>query len=171
MSILPPPPNLSQALKDPRAIREKIVQQSMRNAIHSWLQETGFPHNLSKQILLSPTAKDFHNIFEHLISLIDQDFVFNKSTPKTFEDDIIPLLRAHSYPFVDSIDKKYLAAPASMHSWPPLVAALHWLTELGKVLLKIFCSLCWLTSTLGKNGILQQQRTYITACGARTRSI
>ena len=142
-SMLPPTPGpASHALKDPRNIRDKAVQASMRNTIHEWLQETEFPGILSKQTLLSPTAKDFRQIFEHLVSLLDPatDLSFETGqgqnrdkNAKRFEDEVLLILKSHHYPFADAIDKKWLAAPASMHSWPQLLACLHWLVGMSRV--------------------------------------
>ena len=141
--MLPPTPGpASHTLKDPRNIRDKAVQVNMRNTIYQWLQETEFPGTISKQTLLSPTAKDFRQIFEHLVSLLDPSFEFaaeatqgqgRDKTAKKFEDDVLLVLKAHHYPFADAIDKKWLAAPASMHSWPQLLACLHWLVGMTKV--------------------------------------
>ena len=119
-------------MKDPRNTRDKAYQQTMRNIIFSWLQESQFQGTISRQTLLSPTAKDFRGIFEHLIGLLDPAYIFGDKGRK-FEDEVILLLKAHHYPFADNIDKKWLAAPASMHSWPSLLAMLHWLAELSKV--------------------------------------
>lgn len=130
--MLPPTPAPSHSLKDPRNIRDKTYQQNLRNAIFAWLQESQFQAPISRQTLSSPTAKDFRNIFEHLIGLLDPNYTFGVKGKK-FEDEVVPILKACHYPFADSIDKKWLAAPASMHSWPSLLAMLHWLTELTKV--------------------------------------
>lgn len=132
--MIPPTPGAgaNHAMKDPRSNRDKAVQQVMRNVIFAWLQETQFQGTISRQTLLSPTAKDFRGIFEHLIGLLDPMYTFGEKGKK-FEDEVVPILKAHSYPFAESIDKKWLAAPASMHSWPSLLAMLHWLTELSKV--------------------------------------
>ena len=131
-SIVPPTPGASHVQKDPRNTRDKAYQQTMRNVIFSWLQESQFQGTISRQTLLSPTAKDFRGIFEHLIGLLDPAYMFGDKGRK-FEDEVILLLKAHHYPFADNIDKKWLAAPASMHSWPSLLAMLHWLAELSKV--------------------------------------
>ncbi|KAI5123278.1 hypothetical protein M0805_009300 [Coniferiporia weirii] len=130
-SMIPPTPGPSHALKDPRNNRDKAFQQTMRNIIFAWLQESQFQGTISRQTLLSPTAKDFRGIFEHLIGLLDPTYAFGEKG-KRFEDEVVPILKAHHYPFADSIDKKWLAAPASMHSWPSLLAMLHWLVELSK---------------------------------------
>lgn len=140
-----PPSSLSQALqpiKEPRNLRDKAFQQQMRHAISAWLPQTEFTGNASKQTLSSPTAKDFRSIFEHLIAILDPAFQFGGNGRK-FEDEVVLMLKAHQYPFADSIDKKWLAAPASMHSWPFLLGALHWLSELTKV--SILCIIkAWL---------------------------
>ncbi|THH04485.1 hypothetical protein EW145_g5494 [Phellinidium pouzarii] len=127
-SMLPPTPGPSHTLKDPRNNRDKAFQQTMRNVIFAWLQESQFQGTISRQTLLSPTAKDFRGIFEHLIGLLDPTYSFGERGKK-FEDEVVPILRAHHYPFAESIDKKWLAAPASMHSWPSLLAMLHWLAR------------------------------------------
>lgn len=83
------------------------------------------------QTLVNITGKDFRAIFHHLVELIDPWHPFD---PKVrFEDEFLPALKALRYPFVAQIDVKWLAAPASMHSWPSLLGMLHWLVEMGKV--------------------------------------
>lgn len=142
--MVPPTPGASHALKDPRSNRDKAVQQVMRNAIFVWLQESQFQGTISRQTLLSPTAKDFRGIFEHFIGLLDPTYTFGEKGKK-FEDEVVTILKAHAYPFAESLDKKWLAAPASMHSWPSLLAMLHWLTELSKVRLKLRKISCMLS--------------------------
>ena len=131
-SMLPPTPLPSHSLKDPRNIRDKGYQQTLRNTIFAWLQESQFQGTISKQTLLSPTAKDFRTIFEHFVRLLDPTYSFGENG-RRFDDEVVLILKAHRYPFADNIDKKWLAAPASMHSWPSLLAMLHWLAELSKV--------------------------------------
>ncbi|TDL13552.1 hypothetical protein BD410DRAFT_735210 [Rickenella mellea] len=129
-SMVPPPSSLVHPVKDPRALRDKLVQQGMRNAVAVWLQETGYPGTSIKQILNSITAKDFRNMVEHFTRLLDP--VFEPGEGKKFEDELIPALRKHQYPYADTIKEEWLKAPASMHSWPSLLVALHWLAELSK---------------------------------------
>jgi len=101
----------------------------MRQDIYSWLQSTGY--EISMQTLVNITGKDFRSIFYHLVGLIDPWHPFD---PKNrFEDEFLPALKALRYPFVAQIDVKWLAAPASMHSWPFLLGMLHWFVEIGKV--------------------------------------
>lgn len=122
-------PSSSQTIKDTRPLREKPFQTKMRGDIYSWLQSTGY--EISMQTLVNITGKDFRIIFQHLVELIDPWHPFD---PKVrFEDEFLPALKALRYPFVAQMDVKWLAAPASMHSWPSLLGMLHWLVEMGKV--------------------------------------
>ncbi|KIJ69479.1 hypothetical protein HYDPIDRAFT_172867 [Hydnomerulius pinastri MD-312] len=121
-------PSGSQPLKDPRPIRERSYQSKMRQEIYSWLQ--GTEYEISMQTLMSITGKDYRAMFQHLVSMVDPSYPFD---PKMrFEDEFQPALKALRYPFASQIDNKWLAAPGSMHSWPALLAALHWLVEMGK---------------------------------------
>lgn len=132
--MLPPTPAIGivTSNKDPRPIRDKAAQNKWRSEIFNWLQESGFQGNLSKQTLMSPTAKDFRAMFEHLVALLDPTYTFGDKGKK-FEDEFILALKALHYPYVDAINKSWLAAPASMHSWHTLTAMLSWITNLSKV--------------------------------------
>lgn len=124
-----PAPSGSQVPKDPRPIRERSYQAKMRQEIFSWLQATEY--EISMQTLTSITGKDFRAMFQHLVSVADPAYPFD---PKMrFEDEFQPALKALKYPFASQIDNKWLAAPGSMHSWPTLLAVLHWLVQVGKV--------------------------------------
>ena len=124
------PPAIAPAgTKDTRPLRDKSHQAYMRQDLLSWLQETGYDAQMST--LSNITAKDFRAIFHHLIELLDPCYPFNSST--RIEEEIIPALKCFRYPFVNSVDPKWLAAPASMHSWPALLGVLHWLVVVGKV--------------------------------------
>ncbi|KAG1756164.1 HEC/Ndc80p family-domain-containing protein [Suillus occidentalis] len=122
------PPSGSQAFKDPRPIRERSYQSKMKQEIYSWLQATEF--EISMQTLSNITGKDYRAMFQHLVAIVDPGYPFDSRL--RFEDEFQPALKALRYPFAAQIDNKWLAAPGSMHSWPALLAALHWLVEMGK---------------------------------------
>ncbi|KAG2077811.1 hypothetical protein BDR04DRAFT_1064629 [Suillus decipiens] len=122
------PPSGSQAFKDPRPIRERSYQSKMKQEIYSWLQATEF--DISMQTLSNITGKDYRAMFQHLVAIVDPGYPFDSRL--RFEDEFQPALKALRYPFAAQIDNKWLAAPGSMHSWPALLAALHWLVEMGK---------------------------------------
>ncbi|KAG2112844.1 HEC/Ndc80p family-domain-containing protein [Suillus clintonianus] len=122
------PPSGSQTFKDPRPIRDRPYQSKMKQEICSWLQATEF--DISMQAFSNITGKDYRAMFQHLVAIVDQGYPFDPRL--RFEDEFQPALKALRYPFAAQIDNKWLAAPASPHSWPALLAALHWLVEMGK---------------------------------------
>ncbi|KII88961.1 hypothetical protein PLICRDRAFT_53458 [Plicaturopsis crispa FD-325 SS-3] len=122
------PPSSSQTMKDTRPLRDRPYQVKMRHDIINWLQHTGY--EITMQVLVNITGKDFRAIFQHLVYLLDPCHPFD---PKArFEDEFIPALKSLRYPFVNQMDVRWLAAPASMHSWPALLGVLHWLVEMSK---------------------------------------
>lgn len=122
-----PPPALP--MKDPRPLRDRQYQLKMRQDIVAQLQDTGY--DIHPSTLANITGKDFRSIFQHLVLLLDPCHPFNQSS--RFEDEFVPAMRALRYPFVSQLDPKWLAAPASMHSWPTLLGVLHWLVNMVKV--------------------------------------
>ena len=72
-------------------------------------------------------------MFDCLVLILDPSHPLNPNA--RFEDEFVPALKALRYPFAGGIDNKWLAAPASMHSWPALLGVLHWLVEACKVTL------------------------------------
>lgn len=124
-----PPPSSTLPVKDTRPLRDKQYQTKMRQEIHGWLQSTEY--DISMQTLMNITGKDFRGIFQYLVAMLDPFYPFD---PKTkFEDDFLAALKSLRYPFVGQLDPKWLAAPASMHSWPSLLGVLHWLVIMCKV--------------------------------------
>jgi kinetochore protein NDC80 len=101
----------------------------MRQEILSLLQSTEY--DLTMQTLLNITGKDFRAIVYHLVHMLDPNYHFDPAA--RFEEEFVPALRALHYPYANQIDVKWLAAPASMHSWPFLLGALHWLAEMCRV--------------------------------------
>ncbi|KAF7357542.1 putative kinetochore protein NDC80 [Mycena sanguinolenta] len=60
------------------------------------------------------------------MSILDPGLSQNARSEKQF----VPALKPFDYPFADSIDSRWLATPASMYSWPPLLGVLHWLVQM-----------------------------------------
>lgn len=117
-----------QTVKDPRPLRDKQYQARMRQDILAYLQANEF--DITMSTLTNIQGKDYRAIFEFLILTLDPYHLFNQ--PR-FEDEFVPALKAVRYPFAHLIDNKWLAAPASMHSWPSLLGCLHWLVEMCKL--------------------------------------
>jgi kinetochore protein NDC80 len=101
----------------------------MRQDIVSWLQSTDY--DISMQTLANITGREYRNMFQYLYLMLDSGYPFEPQA--RFEDEFIQALKCIRYPFVGQVDPKWLAAPASMHSWPSLLGVLHWLTIMCKV--------------------------------------
>ncbi|KAG5645008.1 hypothetical protein DXG03_007285 [Asterophora parasitica] len=123
------PPSSSQTVKDTRPLRDRQYQTKMRQEIFSYLQSEGF--EISMAILANIQGKDYRAIFDFLLLTVDPAHPLSQNG--RFEDEFVPALKALRYPFAHQIDNKWLAAPASMHSWPSLLGVLHWLVELCKL--------------------------------------
>lgn len=120
-------PSGSQTVKDPRPLRDRQYQGRMRQDILAYLQNNDF--DITMSTLTNIQGKDYRAIFEFLILTLDPYHMFQSR----LEDEFVPALKALRYPFAHQIDNKWLAAPASMHSWPSLLGVLHWLVEMCKL--------------------------------------
>ena len=100
----------------------------MRQDILDFLRNDGLEIQMST--LTNINGKDYRIIFDYLAHALDPIYPLNRGR---FEDEFVPALKALRYPYAHQIDNKWLAAPASMHSWPHLLGVLHWLVELCKV--------------------------------------
>lgn len=130
-------PAVTQILKDTRPLRDRQYQTKMRQDIVSWLQSTEY--DISMQTLANITGKEYRNIVQYLFSMLDPGYWFDPQA--RFEDEFIQALKCIRYPFVGHVDPKWLAAPASMHSWPQLLGVLHWLIVMCKVRHGVFASI------------------------------
>jgi len=100
----------------------------MRHDIFVFLQSAGL--EIAPSTLNNIQGKEYRTIFEFLVLILDPAYPFSSGR---FEDDFAPALKALHYPYSHALDNRWLAAPASMHSWPPLLGVLHWLVEMCKV--------------------------------------
>lgn len=100
----------------------------MKQEISIYLKSVGY--EIAQSTLNNIQGKDYRAIFEFLVLILDPCHPLNSNA--RFEDEFVPALKALRYPFVQGIDNRWLAAPASMHSWPSLLGVLHWLVEACK---------------------------------------
>ncbi|XP_006458435.1 hypothetical protein AGABI2DRAFT_216992 [Agaricus bisporus var. bisporus H97] len=124
-----------QSFKDTRPLRDKQYQSKMRQEIFLFLQSAGY--EIAPSTLSNIQGKEYRNIFEYLVLILDPMYMFSTGR---FEDDFVPALKALRYPYAHTMDNKWLAAPASMHSWPPLLGVLHWLVDMCKLRDEYFAS-------------------------------
>lgn len=116
--------------KDPRNVRDRSFLARCQNDILDFLTSQNYPDNLTHKTLAQPTGKDFANIFKFIYVLFDPS---HRAWGKKFEEDVALCLRASGYPFAESISRSHLQAVGNMHSWPGIVAMLHWFITSIKV--------------------------------------
>ncbi len=163
-----PTPVAAQVLKDTRPLRDRQYQTKMRQDIVSWL--SGTEYDISLQTLTNMTGKDYRNAFHFLLSMLDPGYIFDPQA--RFEDEFVSALKCVQYPFAGQVDPKWLAAPASMHSWPSLLGVLHWLVCMCKVRREESApSKCFFIFHAGKTGLYGQREPYITIFRNHSREI
>ena len=101
----------------------------MRQDIYLYLQ--GSNAEVPMATLSNIQRKEYRAIFFFLVEILDPGYISVEGA--RFEDEFVPALKALRYPYAHQIDNKWLAAPASMLSWPSLLGVLHWLVNLCKV--------------------------------------
>jgi len=80
--------------------------------------------------LSNPTTKDFQEIFKFIYCSYDGKLVTAlNSLQKKFEDEVPLLLRQAGYPYAADISKSHLQAIGAQHSWPGMLAMLHWFVQ------------------------------------------
>lgn len=141
-SILPS--QNSQPTRDPRPIRSQAFQQSCRERLDTFCREQRCPLQITDRTFISPTQRQFFDIFRWLIStFLDPAYAWtvpksSKNADSAMGDDIFAILRDFKYPGIEGISKTALAAPGNEKTWPVLLAMLSWLVDLCKV------RWCWL---------------------------
>lgn len=117
--------------KDPRNVRDRAFQKRAREEIFQFLEQRGYSQTpLSERTLSNPTTKDFQEIFKFIYHCFDGKQVSSLSSlQKKFEDEVPVLLRAAGYPYAADISKSHLQAIGAQHSWPGMLAMLHWFVQ------------------------------------------
>ncbi|KAH9817116.1 HEC/Ndc80p family-domain-containing protein [Melampsora americana] len=110
--------------KDPRP-RDKKIIAGWQQDVHDFLVERGYVA-ITIKTLQTPTNKDFQNILKFLVQCSDPGHRWGMNGKK-FEDEVLPLLKQMGYVAVDAISKSGLQAAGSMHTWPTMLAMLHWI--------------------------------------------
>ena len=109
---------------DPRPVGDKAFQQECIKQLTHFLVQSGYEYPISNKSLVRPSGKDFSNIVSFMLRKVDP--AFQDGTMK-FEDEVAMNFKALGYPF--PVSKTALVAAGSPHTWPALLAALHWLME------------------------------------------
>ncbi|GJP32996.1 hypothetical protein CLOM_g17574 [Closterium sp. NIES-68] len=133
-SMCPAPPVGRQSLAggkgaigskaDPRPISSKAYQARCAESVLEYLLAAGFDRSVNRKVLAMPSSKDFFRMAEFLLARIDPRFKLGAKP----DDDLVAALKWVGYPF--SISKNALHSVGTPHTWPPLLAMLHWLVQL-----------------------------------------
>jgi kinetochore protein NDC80 len=126
---------VNQTVKDPRPVREKSFQQQISRTIISFLTSANCPIQLSPKMSSSPpTSQQYWAVVDWLIHQLDPIYPEGKGgAPAVGPTDYIAVLKWLRYPYADAIDKKSLTTVGGLHTWPHLLAALHYLVCLCQV--------------------------------------
>lgn len=114
----------SKSIIEPRPVKDKGYQTDVIHLLIEYLTENNYDRKISQQILMSPSGKDFFSICEFLFRRIDPSFSYEKKP----EEEVPQMFKSLKYPF--QLSSRSLVSPGSPHTWPLLLAALHWLIEL-----------------------------------------
>jgi len=113
--------------RDPRNLSSKATQREMIDELLYFLQIHDYPHHITSKILQAPSSKDFIHIFEFLYRFID----CTEKIGKKIEEEFPRLMKQLRYPF--PIAKSAMFSIGSLHTWPNLLGALHWLVKLIEI--------------------------------------
>ncbi|KAK9466216.1 HEC/Ndc80p family-domain-containing protein [Lipomyces arxii] len=115
--------------KDTRPIKDRSYQNLMATSVYDYLTGNNFDMDMKHQItpksLRSPTQKDFVLMFQWLYRRLDPEYKFTKG----IEHEIMPLMKAIGYPYLDTLSKSQLIAVGGQN-WGAYLAMLYWLVEL-----------------------------------------
>lgn len=111
-------------LRDPRPIKDATYQRTQIRILLKYLLDSGYGHPITMKQLRRPSAREFANIAYFLFSKADRGF----RPTSDFKKDVPKFLKGIRYPVTFS--STALAAVGSPNTWPNMLAALTWLTEL-----------------------------------------
>ncbi|CDO97519.1 unnamed protein product [Coffea canephora] len=115
-------PSSSAGMK-PRASAAPITNKSYQSAsidsINNYLSSHSFPISLKPPL---PSAKDITETLKFLLSRMG-------FAPSKIDDDLQIVLKSLNCPV--KLNKSALRAPGTPHSWPSLLAVIHWLVQIN----------------------------------------
>ncbi|XP_042875199.1 kinetochore protein NDC80 homolog [Penaeus japonicus] len=134
---LAPPPSVSRlsmdsvrnssmggkARKEIRPIMDSNFKSQCVDKVLDFLISSGYEHQLHRRTLLTPSTKDFANIFGFIYRHLDGQY----NLPSRFEEEIPRLLKLLEYPV--QMPKSSFITVGSPHTWPSVLAMLAWLVD------------------------------------------
>lgn len=126
-------PQAAGVPKDPRPLRDRSYQARIGQELLDYLVQHNFEmemkHNLSQNIMKSPTQKDFNYMFQWVYHRIDPSYRFQKN----IDQEVPPILKQLRYPYEKSITKSQIAAVGGQN-WSTFLGLLHWMMQLAQML-------------------------------------
>ncbi|KAH8666322.1 putative kinetochore protein NDC80 [Xylariales sp. PMI_506] len=126
-------PQAAGVPRDPRPLKDRSFQARIGQELLDYLVQHNFEmemkHNLSQNIMKSPTQKDFNYMFQWLYHRIDPSYRFQKN----IDQEVPPILKQLRYPFERSITKSQIAAVGGQN-WSTFLGLLHWMMQLAQML-------------------------------------
>lgn len=119
--------------KDPRPLKDRSYLNRIGQELLDYLTQNNFEldmnHNLSQNVIKSPTQKDFNFIFQWLYNRIDPTYKFMKN----IDQEVPPLLKQLRYPYEKGITKSQIAAVGGQN-WSTFLGMLHWMMQLAQMI-------------------------------------
>ncbi|EDV27669.1 uncharacterized protein TRIADDRAFT_53609 [Trichoplax adhaerens] len=109
--------------------RDKGYQQRCIKKLMEFLIENSYPHQVSTKNLMSPSSNDFIRVFQFIYQFI----IPNVAIGKKYEEEVPNIFRSLGYPV--TISKSFMFSVGTPHTWPILLQALTWLTEIVQLAL------------------------------------
>ncbi|BBN02358.1 kinetochore protein NDC80 [Marchantia polymorpha subsp. ruderalis] len=106
-----------------RPIGDRAFQQDCIRNLCNYLTTHGYVNAVSPKVLQAPSSKDVTSIIQFLFHQVDPNYKFMK-----IEEDVPIFFKRIGYPV--QISRSALYAAGSPVSWPSLLAALTWLSQL-----------------------------------------
>ena len=119
--------------KDPRPLKDRGYQMRIGQELLDYLTHNNFEmemkYSLSRDVLKSPTQKDFNYMFQWLYKRLDPGYRFMKG----IDAEVPPILKQLRYPYEKSITKSQIAAVGG-NNWYIFLGVLHWMMQLSQML-------------------------------------
>lgn len=116
--------SLSNDNPSQRSVQDPEFKNAAMKTLLHYLTSHGYGHKIEPKNIQKPSVRDFSNIVVFLFQQVDR----NISMKGKFEDDVVSIFKQLKYQH--NISKQNLAAPGTPHTWPTLLATLHWLVDL-----------------------------------------
>nr|XP_027232048.1 kinetochore protein NDC80 homolog [Penaeus vannamei]XP_027232059.1 kinetochore protein NDC80 homolog [Penaeus vannamei] len=109
--------------KEIRPITDSSFKSQCVDKILDFLVSRSYEQLVQRRTLLTPSTKDFANIFSFIYRHLDGQY----NLPNRFEEEIPRLLKLLKYPV--QMSKSSFITVGSPHTWPSVLAMLAWLVD------------------------------------------